>query len=55
MYKLSFVLNICKLVNKLWNVAKFIEMHLSDYEDKEFNTYECVLRETLLFVFSPLA
>lgn len=31
-----------KLVNKLWNVAKFIEMHLSDYEDKEFNTYEYI-------------
>ena len=29
-----------KLVNKLWNVAKFIEMHLSDYEDKEFTKYE---------------
>ena len=29
-----------KLVNKLWNVSKFIEMHLSDYEDKEFNDYE---------------
>lgn len=31
-----------KLVNKLWNVAKFIEMHLSDYEDKEFNEYEYI-------------
>lgn len=31
-----------KLVNKLWNVAKFIEMHLSDYEDKEFNDYEYI-------------
>ena len=29
-----------KLINKLWNVSKFIEMHLSDYEDKEFNDYE---------------
>ncbi len=31
-----------KLVNKLWNVAKFIEMHLADYEDKEFNEYEYI-------------
>lgn len=31
-----------KLVNKLWNVAKFIEMHLADYEDKEFNDYEYI-------------
>ena len=31
-----------KLVNKLWNVAKFIEMHLSDYKDKEFNDYEYI-------------
>lgn len=31
-----------KLVNKLWNVAKFIEMHLVDYEDKEFKTYEYI-------------
>ncbi len=31
-----------KLVNKLWNVAKFIEMHLVDYEDKEFNDYEYI-------------
>ncbi len=31
-----------KLVNKLWNVAKFIEMHLSDYEDKEFNDYQYI-------------
>ena len=31
-----------KLVNKLWNVSKFIEMHLSDYEDKEFNNYEYI-------------
>lgn len=29
-----------KLVNKLWNVAKFIEMHLTDYEEKEFENYE---------------
>ncbi len=31
-----------KLVNKLWNVAKFIEMHLEYYEDKEFNNYEYI-------------
>ncbi|HOZ88958.1 MAG TPA: valine--tRNA ligase [Bacilli bacterium] len=24
-----------KLINKLWNVAKFIEMHLQDYQDQE--------------------
>lgn len=24
-----------KLVNKIWNVSKFIEMHLTDYEEKE--------------------
>ena len=29
-----------KLINKLWNVSKFIEMHLNDYEDKEINNYE---------------
>ncbi len=31
-----------KLINKIWNVAKFIEMHLEDYEDKEFNDFEYV-------------
>ena len=31
-----------KLINKLWNVSKFIEMHLADYEDKEFNDYEYI-------------
>ena len=31
-----------KLVNKIWNVAKFIEMHLADYEGKEFNDYEYI-------------
>ena len=31
-----------KLVNKIWNVSKFIEMHLSDYEDKEFTDYEYI-------------
>ncbi len=33
-----------KLINKIWNVSKFIEMHLSDYEDKEFNNYEYIDR-----------
>ena len=31
-----------KLVNKIWNVSKFIEMHLSDYEDREFNDFEYI-------------
>ena len=31
-----------KLVNKLWNVSKFIEMHLSDYKDKEFDDFEYI-------------
>jgi valyl-tRNA synthetase len=31
-----------KLVNKIWNVSKFIEMHLSDYEDKEFESFEYI-------------
>ena len=31
-----------KLLNKIWNVSKFIEMHLSDYEDKDFNDYEYI-------------
>ncbi len=31
-----------KLINKIWNVAKFIEMHLSDYEDKEFTDFEYI-------------
>ena len=29
-----------KLINKIWNVSKFIEMHLEDYNDKEFNDFE---------------
>lgn len=29
-----------KLVNKIWNVAKFIEMHLHDYQDQDFEDYE---------------
>ena len=31
-----------KLVNKIWNVSKFIEMHLSDYKDKEFTDFEYI-------------
>ena len=31
-----------KLVNKIWNVSKFIEMHLQDYEDKKFNDFEYI-------------
>lgn len=31
-----------KLINKIWNVSKFIEMHLQDYEDKDFNDYEYI-------------
>ena len=31
-----------KLINKIWNVSKFIEMHLEDYKDKEFNDFEYV-------------
>ena len=31
-----------KLLNKIWNVSKFIEMHLKDYEDKEFNDFEYI-------------
>ena len=33
-----------KLINKIWNVAKFIEMHLADYEDREFTDYEFIDR-----------
>lgn len=29
-----------KLINKIWNVSKFIEMHLTDFEDKEFSNFE---------------
>lgn len=29
-----------KLINKLWNVSKFIEMHLTDYKHREFKNYE---------------
>jgi len=31
-----------KLVNKIWNVAKFIEMHLQDYKDSDFTDYEYI-------------
>lgn len=31
-----------KLINKIWNVSKFIEMHLSDFEDKEFSDFEYI-------------
>lgn len=31
-----------KLVNKIWNVSKFIQMHLQDYKDKEFDDFEYV-------------
>jgi len=29
-----------KLVNKIWNVSKFIEMHFEDYKDKDFTDFE---------------
>ncbi|MDD2505011.1 MAG: valine--tRNA ligase [Bacilli bacterium] len=28
-----------KLVNKIFNASKFVEMHLNDYQDKEFNDF----------------
>ena len=31
-----------KLVNKIWNVSKFVQMHLEDYQDKEFDDFEYV-------------
>jgi len=31
-----------KLINKIWNLSKFIEMHLTDYEDKEFTDFEYI-------------
>ena len=31
-----------KLINKIWNVSKFIEMHLEDYKDKEFEDFEYI-------------
>ena len=33
-----------KLINKIWNVSKFIEMQLQDYKDKEFNDFEYIDR-----------
>ena len=36
-----------KLVNKLWNLSKFIEMHLVDFKDKPFNDYEFMDRWAL--------
>ena len=36
-----------KLVNKIWNVSKFIEMHLTDFKDKEFNDFEYIDRYIL--------
>lgn len=31
-----------KLLNKIWNVSKFIEMHLADFKDKDFNDFEFI-------------
>ena len=31
-----------KLINKLWNVSKFIEMHLVDYKDTNSDNYEYI-------------
>lgn len=31
-----------KLVNKIWNVSKFIEMHLIDFKDREFNNFQYI-------------
>lgn len=31
-----------KLINKIWNLSKFIEMHLADYIEKEFDDYEYI-------------
>ncbi len=31
-----------KLINKIWNVSKFIEMHLQDYKDKESVDFEYI-------------
>ena len=33
-----------KLVNKIWNVSKFVEMHLNDYKDNDFNDFEYIDR-----------
>jgi valyl-tRNA synthetase len=29
-----------KLINKIWNVSKFIEMHLADFKDSDFKDFE---------------
>ena len=29
-----------KLINKIWNASKFIEMHLQDYKDEDFDDFE---------------
>lgn len=31
-----------KLVNKIWNVSKFVQMHLEDYQDKAFDDFEYI-------------
>ena len=31
-----------KLINKIWNVSKLIEMHLTDFKDKEFTDFEYI-------------
>lgn len=31
-----------KLINKIWNVSKFIEFHIQDYKDEEFNDFEYI-------------
>ena len=33
-----------KLVNKIWNVSKFVQMHLEDYQDKAFDDFEYIDR-----------
>ena len=42
-----------KLINKLWNLSKFIEMHLQDYEDKEFEDFEFIDR-WILFKYQKM-
>lgn len=32
----------CKLTNKLYNMASFVNMHLEDYTDLEFNNFEYI-------------
>ncbi len=31
-----------KLVNKIWNVSKFVQMHLEDYQDRAFDDFEYI-------------